>query len=77
MLEVWTECVMDIVKTIPILFVVYLVISWMETHMDAVTRVVTSTEPAGPVIGAVRFRSAAFPWAARCCIAADFWRLPR
>ena len=50
MLEVWTECIMDIVKTIPILFVVYLVISWMENHMDAVTRVVTSTEPAGPVI---------------------------
>lgn len=46
--EVWTECIMDIVKTIPILFVVYLVISWMENHMDAVTRVVTSTEPAGP-----------------------------
>lgn len=45
MLEVWTECIMDIVKTIPILFVVYLVISWMENHMDAVTRVVTSTEP--------------------------------
>ena len=54
MLEVWTECIMDIVKTIPILFVVYLVISWMENHMDAVTRVVTSTEPAGPVIAAVR-----------------------
>ena len=53
MLEVWTECIMDIVKTIPILFVVYLVISWMENHMDAVTRVVTSTEPAGPVIGAL------------------------
>lgn len=53
MLEVWTECIMDIVKTIPILFVVYLVISWMENHMDAVTRVVTSTEPAGRVIGAL------------------------
>ena len=53
MLEVWTECITDIVKTIPILFVVYLVISWMEKHMDAVTRVVTSTEPAGPVIGAL------------------------
>ena len=44
---------MDIVKTIPILFVVYLVISWIENNMDAVTRVVTSTEPAGPVIGAL------------------------
>lgn len=78
--EVWTECIMDIVKTIPILFVVYLVISWMENHMDAVTRVVTSTEPAGPGHRRIDWRDSAvrlFQWAARCCIAADFWRLPR
>lgn len=53
MLEVWMECLMDVVKTIPILFVVYLVICWLETRMDAVTRVVTSTEPIGPIIGAL------------------------
>lgn len=53
MLEVWLECLTDVVKTIPILFIVYLVICWMETRMDAVTRVVTSTEPVGPIIGAL------------------------
>lgn len=42
---------MDMVKTIPILFLVYLAIGWMETRMDTVTRIVTSTEPAGPIIG--------------------------
>lgn len=51
MLEVWLDCVLDMVKTVPILFLVYLVIGWMETRMDTVTRIVTSTEPAGPVIG--------------------------
>ena len=53
MLEVWTESITDIGRTLPILFVVYLIISWMETRMDAVTRIVTSTEPAGPIIGAL------------------------
>lgn len=53
MLEVWLDCILDMVKTIPILFVVYLAIGWMETRMDTVTRIVTSTEPAGPIIGAL------------------------
>ncbi|MDO4175575.1 MAG: putative manganese transporter [Eubacteriales bacterium] len=53
MLEVWAESITDIVKTIPILFLVYLVISWMETRMDSVTRIVTSAEPVGPIIGAL------------------------
>ena len=53
MLEVWAESITDIGRTLPILFVVYLAISWMETRMDAVTRIVTSTEPAGPIIGAL------------------------
>lgn len=51
--DVWIDCVMDMLKTIPILFVVYLVIGWLETRMDTVTRIVTSTEPAGPIIGAL------------------------
>ena len=53
MLEVWLDCILDMVKTIPILLIVYLAIGWMETRMDTVTRIVTSTEPAGPVIGAL------------------------
>lgn len=53
MLEVWTECILDLIKTIPILFIVYFVISWLETRMDSVTRIVTSTEPIGPIIGAL------------------------
>ncbi|MCD8355136.1 MAG: arsenic efflux protein [Clostridia bacterium] len=53
MLEVLTESLADVIKTIPILFVVYIVISWMETRMDSVTRIVTSTEPVGPIIGAL------------------------
>lgn len=53
MLEVWTDCIMDLIKTIPILFIVYLIISWLETRMDSVARIVTSTEPAGPIIGAL------------------------
>lgn len=52
-LEVWTDCIADMIKTLPILFLVYLAIGWMETRMDTVTRIVTSTEPAGPVIGAL------------------------
>ena len=47
------ECLTDVLKTIPILFIVYIVICWMETRMDAVTRIVTSTEPVGPIIGAL------------------------
>lgn len=53
MLDVLTDCVMDMVKTMPILFIVYLAIGWMETRADTVTRIVTSTEPAGPLIGAL------------------------
>ncbi len=53
MLDVFLDCIMDVVKTIPILFVVYLAIGWMETRMDTVSRIVTSTEPAGPLIGAL------------------------
>lgn len=53
MLEVWIDCIVDMAKTIPILFLVYLAIGWMETRMDTVTRIVTSTEPAGPIIGAL------------------------
>ena len=47
------HCGMDILKTAPILFIVYLAIGWMETRMDTVTRIVTSTEPVGPIIGAL------------------------
>lgn len=53
MLEVLMESLADVIKTVPILFVVYIVISWMETRMDSVTRIVTSTEPVGPIIGAL------------------------
>lgn len=53
MFDVLTDCVMDMVKTMPILFLVYLAIGWMETRTDTVTRIVTSTEPAGPLIGAL------------------------
>ena len=47
------HCGIDTLKTAPILFVVYLAIGWMETRMDTVTRIVTSTEPVGPIIGAL------------------------
>ena len=47
------HCAMDTLQTAPILFIVYLAIGWMETRMDTVTRIVTSTEPLGPVIGAL------------------------
>ena len=53
LLDVLLDCILDMAKTIPILFLVYLAIGWMETRMDTVTRIVTGTEPAGPVIGAL------------------------
>ena len=52
-LDVWLECILDLLKTAPILLIVYLFIGWLETRMDMVTRIVTSTEPAGPIIGAL------------------------
>ena len=38
MTEVILETVLDIVKTVPILFVVYLIVGWMETRADSVVR---------------------------------------
>ena len=51
--DVWLECILDLLKTAPILLIVYLFIGWLETRMDTVTRIVTSAEPAGPIIGAL------------------------
>lgn len=53
MADVILDAILDIIKTVPILFVVYLVVGWMETRADAVTRVVTTAEPLSPVIGAL------------------------
>lgn len=53
MTAVILDSVLDIVKTIPILFVVYLIVGWMENRADAVTRIVTSAEPLSPIIGAL------------------------
>lgn len=53
MTEVILETVLDIVKTVPILFVVYLIVGWMETRADSVVRLVTTAEPLSPLIGAL------------------------
>lgn len=53
MLEEIIHCFKDTLQTVPILFLVYLAIGWMETRMDTVTRIVTSAEPLGPIIGAL------------------------
>ncbi|MDO5547624.1 MAG: putative manganese transporter [Eubacteriales bacterium] len=53
MADVILDSVLDIIKTVPILFVVYFVVGWLETRADAVTRVVTTAEPLSPLIGAL------------------------
>lgn len=53
MAEVILDTVLDIVKTVPILFVVYLIVGWMETRADSVVRLVTTAEPLSPLIGAL------------------------
>lgn len=53
MTEVILDTVLDIVKTVPILFVVYLIVGWMETRADSVVRLVTTAEPLSPLIGAL------------------------
>lgn len=53
MIDVMLDTVLDVAKTLPILFVVYLLVGWMETRADSVTRIVTSAEPLSPLIGAL------------------------
>lgn len=53
MTEVILDTVLDIVKTVPILFVVYLIVGWMETRADSIVRLVTAAEPLSPLIGAL------------------------
>lgn len=53
MTEVILDTVLDIVKTVPILFVVYLIVGWLETRADSVVRLVTTAEPLSPLIGAL------------------------
>lgn len=53
MLDVLLDAVLDVLKAAPILFVVYILIGWLENRADAVTRIVTSAEPLGPLIGAL------------------------
>lgn len=53
MLNVLLDTVLDVAKTIPILFVAYLLTGWLEQRADSVTRIVTSAEPLSPIMGAL------------------------
>lgn len=53
MIDVLLDTVLDVVKTLPILFIVYLLVGWMEKRADSVTHIVTSAEPLSPLIGAL------------------------
>ena len=53
MIDVLLDTVLDVAKTIPILFIVYLVVSWVEMRGEAFSRIVTTAEPLSPLIGAL------------------------
>lgn len=53
MLDVILDTVLDVAKTLPILFVVYLLVGWLESRADSVSRIVMSAEPLSPLVGAL------------------------
>ncbi len=53
MLDAILDTFLDVAKTLPVLFIVYLIAGWMEQRADSFARIVTSAEPLSPLIGAL------------------------
>ena len=53
MLDVFLDSVLDVLKNIPILLVVYALLYWMEHKMRAAPALLDRAQSVGPVIGAI------------------------